>query len=181
MSVHDSALTSSVKTQSRYSQRLSWITAWALRRRNEVLFLLAVCLLALPAQAGESLMPVASRTIYPRDVIVADMLDERAVALRNGTAGAYVENKADIIGKVARQTLLKGALIPAYAVEAAKLVTNGGQVRIVFRANGLVIVAYGAAMQDGTAGELVRVRNSDSGLIISGTVQADGSILVGEG
>lgn len=136
---------------------------------------------ALPTLAGEGTMPVASRTIYPRDVISADMVEERAVVLRSGTAGAYVEAKADIIGKIARQTLLKGALIPVYAVETQKLVANGGQVRIVFRASGLVIVTYGAAMQDGAAGELVRVRNSDSGLIVSGTVQPDGSILVGEG
>jgi flagella basal body P-ring formation protein FlgA len=39
----------------------------------------------------------------------------------------------------------------------------------------------GAAMQDGSIGDIVRVRNSDSGVTVSGAVQADGTVSVGGG
>ena len=139
---------------------------------------MALILLMQPAAAGE--LPVASRTIYPRDIIAPDMLEMRQASPQTIASGLYVEGQSEAIGKVARQTLLKGAYIPAQALEVAKLVVNGGQVRILFKAGDIVIVAYGSAMQDGALGELIRARNSDSGLIISGVVQQDGSVRVGE-
>ena len=45
----------------------------------------------------------------------------------------------------------------------------------------MIIVAYGSALQAGGVGDLIRVRNQDSGLVVSGRVQADGSIRVSEG
>ena len=36
----------------------------------------------------------------------------------------------------------------------------------------------GAALQDGSIGDVVRVRNSDSGVTVSGAVQPDGSVKV---
>ena len=36
-------------------------------------------------------------------------------------------------------------------------------------------------MQDGSIGDVVRVRNSDSGVTVSGAVQPDGSVKVGGG
>lgn len=39
----------------------------------------------------------------------------------------------------------------------------------------------GAAMQDGLAGDIVRVRNSDSGVTVSGSVQPEGTASVGGG
>ena len=139
---------------------------------------LALILFTQSAAAGE--LPVAARTIYPRDIVAPDMLEMRQASPQTIASGLYVEGQSEAIGKVAHQTLLKGAYIPAQALEVAKLVVNGGQVRILFKAGDIVIVAYGSAMQDGALGELIRARNSDSGLIISGVVQQDGSVRVGE-
>ncbi len=57
--------------------------------------------------------------------------------------------------------------------------TNGAKVRVVFEQDGLVIETYAAALQAGGVGEVISVRNLDSGLTISGTIQADGSVRVG--
>ena len=58
--------------------------------------------------------------------------------------------------------------------------TLGAQVKIVFQQSGVSIVAFGAALQAGAAGELVRIRNADSGAAVSGVVQPDGSVRVGD-
>jgi flagellar basal body P-ring formation protein FlgA len=39
----------------------------------------------------------------------------------------------------------------------------------------------GSALQDGSIGDIVRVRNDDSGVTVSGAVQPDGSVQVSGG
>ncbi|TGS51712.1 flagellar basal body P-ring formation protein FlgA, partial [Mesorhizobium sp. M1D.F.Ca.ET.183.01.1.1] len=61
----------------------------------------------------------------------------------------------------------------------AWLVEQGASVQVYFTAGALTISATAVTLQPGAAGDLVKVRNVDSGKIISGTVMADGSIRVG--
>ena len=86
-----------------------------------------------------------------------------------------------IVGKMARLTLLPGHAIPFAGVSNRKLVANGAEVKLVYAEGGLLIVTSGAALQDGSIGDVVRVRNSDSGVTVSGAVQPDGSVRVGGG
>ena len=50
---------------------------------------------------------------------------------------------------------------------------------MVFVAGALTISATAVTLQPGAAGDQVKVRNVDSGKILSGTVMADGTIRVG--
>ena len=95
--------------------------------------------------------------------------------------GPFVEDRALIVGKVARLTLLPGHAIPFAGVSNRKVVANGAEVRLVYAEGGLLIMTTGAALQDGSIGDVVRVRNSDSGVTVSGAVQPDGSVKVGGG
>ncbi|QGM97913.1 flagellar basal body P-ring formation chaperone FlgA [Methylocystis parvus] len=139
----------------------------------------ALCAIT-PAGAQETL-PVARLTIYPGDVIAEAMLDERALGLAPGSEALYARTRDKLIGKVARRTLLPGQPIPAIAVDNPRIITIGAQIKMVFLEDGLQIVAYGVAQQAGGVGDLIRVRNQDSGLFVSGRVQSDGSVRVGEG
>lgn len=136
---------------------------------------------AAPSRAEERVLPVARATIYPGDRIDESMLDEQSFSILAAPEGAVVERKSALIGKVARRTLLPGRPIAPIAVDNPRVVAIGGQVKIVFVENGLVITAYGAAMQAGAIGDLIRVRNQDSGLMVTGRIQPDGSIRVSEG
>ncbi len=80
-----------------------------------------------------------------------------------------------VVGKVARRTLLPGQAIPTNAVGEPKLVTIGATVRVVYKEDGLTIATYASALQAGAVGDVVSVRNIESGLTISGIVQRDGS------
>ena len=57
--------------------------------------------------------------------------------------------------------------------------TRGTSVQVVFQQAGLSITAYASPLQDGSAGDVIRVRNTDSGVIIRGVVQPDGTVRVG--
>jgi flagella basal body P-ring formation protein FlgA len=85
----------------------------------------------------------------------------------------------DLEGKIAKRTLLPGRYVPVNALRDAYLVEKGAAVEMVFVAGGLTISAGAVTLQPGSAGDQVKVRNIDSGKILSGTVMADGTIRVG--
>ena len=60
-------------------------------------------------------------------------------------------------------------------------VEKGQIVSAVFRSGEVVITASVMALQSGGLADAVQVRNIDSGKVIVGSVQADGTVLVGGG
>lgn len=134
---------------------------------------------AFTVASEELVLPVPAVTIRPGDVITDSMLKEQRFPPNYRARYAIIEAPLAVIGKVARRTLLPGELIPANAVDDAKLVLRNVPTQIVFREKGLSITAVGAPLQSGSLGELIRLRNMDTGRIIHGVVQADGTVRVG--
>ena len=140
-------------------------------------FVALAILAAGPAIAAELPVPVA--TIYPGQLIEPDLIVQKKFPDSFTSRFAVVEEPANLIGKVAKRTLLPGQPILALTIAEQDLVTRGKPVQIVFQHGALTIVAQGTTLQSGGAGDLVRVRNVDSGIIVTGTVQADGTVRVG--
>ena len=135
---------------------------------------------ATPAAAQEAPVPTPKAVIYPGDLILDGMLADVPNPARDGS-GPFVDSRSLIVGKVARLTLLPGHAIPFSGVSNRKLVSNGAEVKLVFSEGDLLIMTTGAALQDGSIGDTVRVRNNDSGVTVSGAVQPDGSVRVSGG
>lgn len=150
-------------------------------KRLPLLAALAFLAAALPAAAQMvSTLPVPGITIYPGDPITDEMLTERRFRLTRASLEAVVAGREMLIGKVARRTLLPGQPITVNAVESPKVVRRGVPVRLVFIEGGLTIITYAEPMQSASVGEVIRVRNSESGTVVVGVVQSDGSIVVGK-
>ena len=77
--------------------------------------------------------------------------------------------------------MLPGKPIPIIGVADPKVIGNGSQVRVVFEEGGLTITTYATALQAGGVGDIIKLRNPESGLILSGTIQADGTVHVSDG
>jgi flagella basal body P-ring formation protein FlgA len=135
---------------------------------------------AVPSLAQEALIPTPKTVIYPGDIILDEMLADVPNAARDGS-GPFVNSRSLIVGKAARLTLLPGHAIPFSGLSNRKLVSNGAEVKLVFSEGDLFIVTTGSALQDGSIGDIVRVRNNDSGVTVSGAVQPDGSVQVSGG
>ena len=140
----------------------------------------ALTLLAAPALGQDHGAPTPRAVIYPGDVIRDDMLIDGTSPIQD-SGGPYIESRDLVVGKVARLTLLPGHAIPFASISNRKLVANGAEVTLIYSESGLTIVTGGSALQDGSVGDVVRVRNTDSGVTVSGAVQADGSVKVGGG
>ena len=150
----------------RPSVRFSLLAAW-----------LGLCSLG-PAQAAPEaiMLPVPAVTLYPGDVISDAHLVDRAF---RSAARVSIDNRLAIVGKVARRTLLPGQPIPLNAVDDAKVVRRGVPTQVVFRESDLVITGIVEPMASGSVNEMVKARNPDTGLMVVGVVQADGTIRVG--
>jgi flagella basal body P-ring formation protein FlgA len=133
------------------------------------------------AEAQDSTLPTPRVVIYPGDIIQNDMLMDAPADEVQGVVGTVVETRSELIGKRAIRTLLPGRAILAIAVGNPRAVVNGAEVTLVYSEGDLKIVAAASALQDGGVGDVIKVRNIDSGLTISGTVQADGSVRVSGG
>lgn len=139
---------------------------------------IALACAAAPALADEFAV-VTNRVVYPGEIITMAMVEEVPLVRGNRNLGPIYQQVGLIDGKVARRTILPGRIIPENAVRPAYLVQVGKPVEIVYNDGGLVINATAVPLQAGAAGDVITLRNIDSGRTFSGTVMADGTIRVG--
>lgn len=121
---------------------------------------------------------IPTRVIYPGEIVTSDSLEEVPLRRQVRNLGALALDFGQLEGKVARRTLLPGRMIPVASVREAWLVEPGKAVQVRFVHGPLEISISGIPLQAGAAGDMVRVRNADSGSVFSGVVMADGSIRV---
>jgi flagella basal body P-ring formation protein FlgA len=135
--------------------------------------------IAPPARAAELELPVPRVTIYPGDVIGDEHLAERAFIAHTVARSTVYEARQAVLGKVARRTLLPGQPIPINGTRDAYVVAQGTMALVVFETAGLTITTNAMALQNGGIGDVVTLRNVDSGTIIKGTVASDGTVRLG--
>jgi flagellar basal body P-ring formation protein FlgA len=128
------------------------------------------------ANAQELELPVPRAIVYPGDVISDEILVGRAFIAHTVARSTIYEVREALVGKVARRTLLPGQPIPVSAIRDPYLVTQGKTATVVFEHGGLVITTSALALQNGGVGDVVSLRNLDSGSVIKGIVASDGSI-----
>lgn len=145
--------------------------------------LLAVAAIALAHAMGPALADefavVTNRVVYPGETITISMVEEVPLVRGNRKLGPIYQQSALIDGKIARRTILPGRLIPENAVRPAYLVNVNQPVQVIYNDGGLIINATAVPLQAGAAGDIIQLRNIDSGRTFSGTVMADGTVRVG--
>lgn len=132
---------------------------------------------AAPALAEGRFAVIPKRTIYPGEQLDASALVEVAVTNPNIAPG-YAERIDAINGKVTTRTLVAGRIILVSSLREPFAVSRGKTVRLVFRNGPLLITASGSPLDDAAVGDLIKVRNLDSGVIVSGTVMEDRTVHV---
>jgi flagella basal body P-ring formation protein FlgA len=147
------------------------------------LLLLAAALSLASAAAAETtgLFLVPTVAIQTGDTITDEMIGERRLIANAVALRTHVTARDEVVGKVARRPIRAGAAIPLNALQMPQVFKEGERVTLEFRHGGISIRGAGVALQTGIAGKAVRVRNADTGTIVSGIAQADGSVAVGGG
>jgi flagella basal body P-ring formation protein FlgA len=120
---------------------------------------------------------VPNEVIYPGQDVDLSLLREVEVTNPN-IRPDYISSWDDLEGTVARRTLLPGHVIPMSAIREAYAVERGSDVTLVFSAGGLTITAPGRPLESAAIGDSIEVRNTETGVTVSGLVMADGSVRV---
>ena len=102
-------------------------------------------------------------------------LAERDVTnLRHG----YFRDLTELASLQAVRPIGFGAVVTRRHAEAVPFVRRGDDVVIVLVSRNMHMSAVGVALQDGVIGARIRVKNIDSGKIVFGIVEEDGSIAI---
>ena len=139
---------------------------------------LALLGVAHPVCAADIDLPVPSTVVYPGQSV----LDRGVMAVRFHVPAtelsAYVVERGMLENRIARRTLLPNKPIMLSDLKSPDAVSAGVPVAIVYREEGLLITGIGTPLRSAGAGEVIRVRNVDSGVTITGTVTQEGTIEV---
>lgn len=129
------------------------------------------------AKAAQSTAVIPTETIYPGQTI--DPAQLQVVEVTNpALQGDYASALDQVAGKVTNRTLLAGRVIYVSGLREPYTVERGKAVRIVYTNGTLMITAGGSPLDNAAVGDLIRIRNTDTGTIVSGTVMADGTVSV---
>lgn len=142
-----------------------------------------VCALLMTSQicAGstvERMLLVPTTTIYPNQELDKQTLILRPFIYDPAGPSAYLENPQDALGQSPRFTLPANKPIPLSALGRTRHVSTGSAIEIIYTVEGLTITAQGQALHNASVGELVKVRNRETGSVISGTLLSDRQVRV---
>lgn len=135
--------------------------------------------LGAPAAGAAETVLVPVRPIYPGETVTLSALREVVLKPGKQIPAAVAFRAEDLDGKVARRTLLPNRYVPVNSLREAYLVEQGAPVQVVFETGGMTISATAICLQSGAAGDVVKVRNLDSGKMFTAIVTGNGTVRVG--
>ena len=91
---------------------------------------------------------------------------------------AYFVRIEDVVGLRSKRAVGSGKTLHAGMLEREKLVKRGSQVEIVSISDGLQVRMRGKALGNGGQGDRIKVKNLNSGRVVTGTVASNGVIRV---
>ena len=132
------------------------------------------------SQASETTnIPVPKHIIYAGQTISSSLLRDRKVPIGYLSRASVFVDQSQLVGKVAKTTLVPSRPIPTNYVTEPDVVKVNQRALMRFRSGALTITAEASPLNSAKAGEMVRARNLQTGVIVYGTAQEDGSIIVG--
>ena len=124
-------------------------------------------------------IPVPKHVIYAGQVISASQLRDRKVPVSYLNRVNVFIGLEGLVGKVARTTLAPARPIPTNHVSEPDVVKINKPSIMKFSSGTLTIMAEVLPLNSAKAGEFVRARNIQTGVIVSGVAQANGVITAG--
>lgn len=150
-----------------------------IRRLIHLLLCMAVVGLAWPATAETTVdVPVLVRALGQSDIIGEADIEWLALPFSKVPRNAITDMR-DLIGMSPRRLVKPGTPVRDSDVVPPTLVSRNSVVLLVFASNNLTLTAKGKVLEDGALGDMVRVRNLQSEVVVEGLVQGDGTIAVG--
>jgi flagellar basal body P-ring formation protein FlgA len=141
------------------------------------LFLLA---LSSPAMADAyTAVPVPLVTLYVGDTLSSGQIGQRRYRTDWLARNQFARDNSEVAGLTVKRILVKGRPIALADLGPASLVNEGQMITAVFAGGALQIAAQMMALDSGSDGVTVRLRNPETGAIVQGRVAGFARVVVG--
>jgi flagella basal body P-ring formation protein FlgA len=114
-------------------------------------------------------VPVLSRRVAPGEVIGPGDLEWRSVPAERLAKNAVLD-PANLLGKAPRRAIRPGEPVRATDLREPVLVPKNSLVTLRLETDRMVLTVQGRALEDGAAGQVVRVMNTKSNTVVNGVV-----------
>lgn len=123
-------------------------------------------------------VPVASRLIKIGEVIVSsDIYTNRVRA--SSVRSYYASSSSEVIGMQARKNLLPGSMIRVADIARQPVIKQHDPVNLVYLSGNIELKTTGIAMGAGGIGDMIKVRNEDTGAVLLGQIINKNTVQVG--
>ena len=129
-----------------------------------------------PSRQPDTLsVPVLKQPVQKGQTITAENLTTKAIPASQVYAST-ITTADDLTGQQAIRPLAANQPVNRLQVKVASLVSRNQAVTIVYRRGGIELSGRGQALEDGQAGQSVRVVNPDTRSTLVGTVATNGTV-----
>ncbi|MDR1979446.1 MAG: flagellar basal body P-ring formation chaperone FlgA [Synergistaceae bacterium] len=98
--------------------------------------------------------------------------------IRVNRAGMYASRLSETVGRSLRKNLSQGEAVPLSLLVNVPVIERGKSVTILVRSAGLTVKTKGEALEDGSLGDSIKVRNVASKAVLTAVVVADDTVEV---
>lgn len=120
-------------------------------------------------------VPTIRRRLRKDDIIQASDIEPKAIAsnrLKNDT----ILDANQLIGRTPLRTISPGRAIRSDEIITPPVIFKGDKVTMLYAHEGLEIKALGEALENGAEGEYIRIRNTDSNIVIEAEIAGPGLV-----
>lgn len=144
------------------------------------LFVACLSVNAMADAAGTSIrsLPVPAVTIYPGEVVTPERLTERQFRTTSHSLTGIAVDKGDVIGKAARLRLVAGKPIALGGLGTPLAVKRGASAVASYREEGFSISTRVVALSDGSEGDVIDARATETGALIKVEILPGGELTV---
>jgi flagella basal body P-ring formation protein FlgA len=138
----------------------------------------ALSIAASPANAEVVTMLVPSRNIAANEAISPADFVSRQFEVSPQQKRRYIMEAAQVFGKEAARKLWAGKPVLASAVQRKASVRKGQAVPALYSDGGIEISSVLIVEEDGGPGEIIKVKNGATGIVLTARVEQDGTLRV---
>ncbi len=122
---------------------------------------------------------VAKKRLGRGHILVPDDIRRERVETTN-LSGGLVKESSEIYGKKTKRIVNTGASIRTDMIDLPNLIERGDIVNIVAHLEGVKATGVGKAKQSGRKGDMIMIKNVDSGRQITGRIKDSSTVLVNQ-
>ena len=132
---------------------------------------------AFADEATTADIPVPKNIIYAGQMVDESLIMWRRVPVRYLRRVQVFESVDEVVGKMARTTLMPNRPIAINHLRKPDIIKASVPVEVFYKAGNLVIRGTAIPLSGAAVGEALRARNVDTGVVIIGIAQPDGTLL----